>query len=153
MGSGSWRGVTLNPTHLQGSPGLEEDWFWGPSGELALLACSVSVPASSSSCEYHSWWGANVGSRGWSQLWNPRQPQGDMDGAELLRTGPWVRKSVPSPRSQPSLKGTPFHRESHEVRHVPYLLALVSPSSLKWGDIPSSEPVRLMKGPGLPPQE
>ena len=49
VGPGAWRGVTLNLAHLQGSPGLEGNFFWGPSGELAPLACSVSAPASSSS--------------------------------------------------------------------------------------------------------
>ena len=94
MGPGAWRGVTLDLSRLQGSPGLEGNLFWGPSGELAPLACSASAPASSSSGECRLWGQGEcrVG-KGMAleslegPLWR------NLDGMALWRTGSWVRES------------------------------------------------------------
>ena len=135
MSPGAWRGVTLNLAPLQGSPGLEENLFWGLSGELVPLACSVSVPASSSSCECHLLGDGECRVGKGTEPWNPwRAPSGGIftvwSFGESGHGAGNQSRVCPHRAPQPSAKDARRRYEGPETRCVPCLLALVCPSSL-----------------------
>ena len=148
-GSGASRGVTPNPTGLQGGLSLGKHSSWGLSGELVSLVCSASASASSSSSECGPGGRARVGVGGGL---GPEIPDGPTLGGGL--------ENQNRVRSHPD----PSHPRRAAALIMKVICLGMSPNpgfgqpfqplggggDDDSGPTPSSQPGRLLKGPGLP---